>query len=224
MTTTTTQTRRDTRPAAPVEIHSSIAGRYDVHDETGCWVWTGYADRNGYARTYDPSRPKSRRTEWAHRVSYEHHKGPIPDRYEVDHVCQNTLCVNPSHLEAVTKAEHAARTMRRLGKDDRHKLAATLRSSGLKYSEIAEALNLAGSSGAHAAVMAALEKGLVAAEELPTPVRLTEDEREDIRDLYALGVPQTELAAWYGVDSSAVSRICNHLETRSARAAKGLAA
>jgi transposase len=219
-----TETRRDTSLAPPTKTHSSIASRYEVSQETGCWVWTGYADRNGYARTYDPSRPEKSRTQWAHRVSYEHHKGPIPDRYEVDHVCQNTLCVNPDHLEAVTKAEHVARTMRRLGKDDRHKLAATLRSSGLKYSEIAKALKLAGRESAYSAVQAALTKGLIAAEDVPPPMRLTEDEREDIRDLCALGVPQKELAAWYGIDNSAVSRIRNHVETRSARAAKGLAA
>lgn len=220
----TTPTRRVTTPAAPLTVKGPIAGRYKVNEESGCWEWTEYVDRNGYARVYDASRPKGRRTEWAHRISYEHNRGEIPHRYEIDHTCQNIICVNPDHLEAVSKAEHVARTMRRLGKDDRHKMAATLRSSGLSYSDIAGALKLAGSSGAHSAVQAALDKGLVDPGEIPRPIRLTEDEREDVRDLYALGVPQTELAAWYGIDSSAVSRICNHVETRKARAEKGLAA
>lgn len=197
--------------------------QYRVNSDTDCWEWTGYVDRNGYARAYDSTRPCGKRTDWAHRVSFEHHKGPIPDRHEVDHTCQNITCVNPDHLDAVTKAEHVARTMRRLGKDDLHRNAALLRSSGLKYSEIAEALRYTGSAAAHAAVMSAIKKGLVSADDVPKPVRLTDDERDDIRDLYALGIPQLEIAAWYRIDGSAVSRICNRLETRAARSARGLA-
>jgi hypothetical protein len=196
---------------------------YEINPASGCWEWTGYIDRNGYGRLYDRSAPKGQRTEWAHRAFYRRQKGPIPDRYEVDHVCQNTKCVNPEHLDAVSKAEHAARTMRRLGKDERHKSAAVLRGSRLKYREIAEALNYAGRAGAHDAVMKAIDKGLISADDVPKPTRLNDEEREEVRDLYAAGVPQTEIAAWYGIDSSAVSRICNHLETRKARAERGLA-
>lgn len=201
----------------------SVLSRYAVDPRTGCWEWQGYIDRNGYARCYDPSRPPGRRTDWAHRVSFEHHKGPIPAGHEIDHTCQNTICINPAHLDAVTKAQHAARTMRRLGKDDRHQAAAILRASGLTYAEIADALHYANREGAHGAVQAAITKGLVDASAVPKPVRLTDEEREDVRDLYAIGVPQLEIAAWYGIDGSAVSRICNHVETRSSRRAKGLA-
>lgn len=37
---------------------------------------------------------------YAHRAAYISAKGPIPDGYEVDHLCGNTLCCNPKHLEA----------------------------------------------------------------------------------------------------------------------------
>jgi hypothetical protein len=197
---------------------------YTVNPDTECWEWTGYADSNGYGRVYDPSRPRGSRTQWVHRVSYETHNGPIPAGYQIDHTCQNTICMNPRHLDAVSATDHAARTMQRLGKDERHQAAALLRASGLKYSDIAVALQYAGRVGAHEAVKAAIDKGLVDPNAVPKPVRLSDAEREDIRDLYALGVPQTELASWYGVDSSAVSRICNHLETRSARHERGMAA
>lgn len=197
--------------------------RFIINPATGCWDWQGYVDRNGYARVYDTSLPPGRRTEWAHRVSFTRYKGAIPQGFEIDHTCENTICVNPEHLDAVSKAEHVARTMRRLGKDDLHKSAAHLRTLGMKYGDIAEALRLGGRSSAFSAVQAAIEKGLVQADDVPKPVRLTDDEREDIRDLYAMGIPQTEIAPWYRIDSSAVSRICNRLETRQLRAEKGLA-
>jgi hypothetical protein len=37
----------------------------------------------------------------AHRVVYECLVGPIPDGLEMDHLCRNTMCVNPAHLEPV---------------------------------------------------------------------------------------------------------------------------
>lgn len=44
-----------------------------------------------------------------HRCSYEHHVGPIPDGLELDHLCRNTRCVNPLHLEPVTHHENVLR-------------------------------------------------------------------------------------------------------------------
>lgn len=179
--------------------------------DNGCWVWQGYIDRNGYGRIYDRTAPQGKRTDWVHRVSYRHSKGPIPERYEIDHTCQNTACMNPDHLDAVTKVEHARRTLDRLGTSDRQKLAAHLRTVGLTYVEIAEVLQYASRTGAHDAVQAAIEKGLVDPEQVPPAPRITPDEREDIRALHALGVPQTEIASWYRLDSSQVSRLCNGL-------------
>lgn len=179
-------------------------------DENGCWIWTAYADKNGYARFYNRSR---RRIEWAHRYSIERHLGePIPPRHEVDHLCQVTLCVNPEHLQILTKAEHVRVTMQRLGKDDLHLAAARLRRSGFTYGEIAEALNYSGDAGsAFKAVRTAIDKGLVDASEIPPTPRLSADERAEVRALYAFGIPQTVIGRFYGVDSSHISRVCNGL-------------
>lgn len=73
----------------------------------GCWQWTG-ARKNAPPREYGSffSYPKNRA---AHRISYELAKGSIPAGMTLDHLCRNTLCVNPDHLEPVTMTENVLR-------------------------------------------------------------------------------------------------------------------
>jgi hypothetical protein len=42
----------------------------------------------------------------AHRFAYELAKGPVPDGFDVHHTCLTRRCVNPDHLESVTRAEN----------------------------------------------------------------------------------------------------------------------
>lgn len=73
-------------------------------EKTGsCWIWRGTRDLEGYGKFYLGWQ------QMAHRVSYEAANGPIPDGLTVDHLCRNTWCVNPEHLEAVTQRENIAR-------------------------------------------------------------------------------------------------------------------
>jgi len=74
--------------------------------EAGCWEWTGYLDRDGYGVLNDSHRPKH-----AHRVSYQLFVGPIPLHMTIDHLCRNRPCVNPAHLEVVSRGENTLRGM-----------------------------------------------------------------------------------------------------------------
>lgn len=74
---------------------------YAIDETTGCWVWLKATFANGYGNAYRGGRDVR-----AHRWFYEEHVGPIPDGHHVHHRCENKLCVNPDHLEALPPAEH----------------------------------------------------------------------------------------------------------------------
>jgi hypothetical protein len=51
----------------------------------------------------------STRATSAHRFAYEQLVGPVPARYILHHTCEVRRCVNPEHLEPLTRGEHAKR-------------------------------------------------------------------------------------------------------------------
>lgn len=70
----------------------------------GCLVWTGIVSTAGYGRIKVGGRRRP-----AHRVSYELARGPIPEGLELDHLCRNRRCIEPTHLEPVTTRENLLR-------------------------------------------------------------------------------------------------------------------
>lgn len=86
---------------------SSIESRFWQKVEvTGfCWNWVASRDKSGYGYIAKPGGGNA----LAHRWSYEFLVGEIPEGYHVDHLCRNTSCVNPDHLEPVPQAENKLR-------------------------------------------------------------------------------------------------------------------
>ncbi|MDF1895095.1 HNH endonuclease [Rahnella contaminans] len=82
--------------------------------EEECWYWTAAAVRGGSGQrklTYGvigAQRNASGNVKilLAHRISWEMHNGPIPAGKYIDHICHNTLCVNPNHLRLATPKQN----------------------------------------------------------------------------------------------------------------------
>lgn len=81
---------------------------------SGCWHWLGAKwGLPGYLYGQIRLGDGSAKRITAHRFAYIHANGPIPDDLDVDHLCNNKLCVNPAHLEAVTHRENIIRSYQR---------------------------------------------------------------------------------------------------------------
>jgi len=65
-----------------------------------CWEWIG-AKSYGYGSVKIHGRNMV-----AHRYVYEQERGQIPDDKECHHRCSNRGCVNPGHIDIVTRIEH----------------------------------------------------------------------------------------------------------------------
>ena len=84
------------------EVHDRFMSKVDVSGD--CWEWRAAKDPSGYgAFKYQGTKVG------AHRVSYEMHRGPIPDGLWLDHLCRNRACVRPDHLEPVKPGENTRR-------------------------------------------------------------------------------------------------------------------
>lgn len=78
--------------------------RFIVEDEQGCWRWTGAHFRNGYGAVgYRGSATVAHRTIW------KMFHGYLPDHLDLDHLCRVRDCVNPGHLEPVSRSVNLRR-------------------------------------------------------------------------------------------------------------------
>jgi hypothetical protein len=73
-----------------------------VVSEQGCWLWEAGKKPGGYG-VYTTGTRQTKKTWNAHIYAFEFFYGPVPDGLELDHLCRIRHCVNPEHLEAVTR-------------------------------------------------------------------------------------------------------------------------
>lgn len=89
------------------ELNSKILTQFFQRIEitNHCWLWNGRKTNGGYG-VFSFNNNVIR----AHRFSYELFKNEIPVNLDLDHLCRNTKCVNPQHLEPVSKYENQKRS------------------------------------------------------------------------------------------------------------------
>ncbi|MGI9297058.1 MAG: HNH endonuclease signature motif containing protein [Gammaproteobacteria bacterium] len=71
---------------------------------SGCWLWLGYTQPNGYGQYRLPGK-----TQMAHRAAFRILVGEVPTGLDLDHLCRVRCCVNPNHLEPVTRSVNLKR-------------------------------------------------------------------------------------------------------------------
>lgn len=94
---------------APKVTPKDEARLWSHTDRTGeCWVWTAGRNKDGYGMIN-----VDRRALGAHRVAYlvEHGFWSSNDVH-IDHLCRNTACIRPAHLEAVPRRVNVARGLK----------------------------------------------------------------------------------------------------------------
>ena len=91
----------------PLYNHLSMQDRVEMKinkDSNGCFVWTGNVDTGGY-----PQMKFRGKTLLVHRAYYKEIVGDLEPHNTLDHLCRNKLCVNPEHLEPVSRSENVKR-------------------------------------------------------------------------------------------------------------------
>lgn len=89
------------------KIRGTAIERFNANrtNEGGCWIYNCAPSPKGYRRFRDDTG----RTVFVHRFAYELLRGPIPAGLTIDHLCRNTACCNPEHLEPVEGPENTKR-------------------------------------------------------------------------------------------------------------------
>lgn len=87
-------------------IYEQMKAQISEFSNNECWEPLSYVEKNGYWKV-----SINNKNYWAHRIAFELYYGELPARPGImlDHLCRNSSCWNPRHLELVTASENVHR-------------------------------------------------------------------------------------------------------------------
>ena len=95
-------------------IREKIMSRVIINPVTGCWEWQGPTSgkpgkcRSKRGHSY-PRMNLDGQTVAVHIVMWVNEHGYLPGKRQLDHTCENRICVNPDHTEDVTHKQNQKR-------------------------------------------------------------------------------------------------------------------
>lgn len=98
--------------ANPVRVPQEVIGRLEAlsttEPNTGCWLWLGAMEADGYGRISVDGRMRR-----VHRVAFAAWVEPLPNGQRVLHRCDQPACINPEHLYAGSAKDNIDDALRR---------------------------------------------------------------------------------------------------------------
>ncbi len=191
----------------------------EVDQATGCWVWCG----SGTYR-YGKLKDDNGKDVYAHRFSYEVHTGyKFKEGEQALHICDNTWCVNPSHIRhgtAKDNMEDKTRKGRHSGSKLTLEQAMEIRrryNAGETGASLGEKFGISESTVHHIGCGRKWSYADESGEQKPAKrkrsrwSKLTPEDVRDIRKRRARGETQVSIAARYKIDPTTVSAIVHRL-------------
>jgi hypothetical protein len=88
-----------------IRDNKRFMSKVSIDPVSGCWNWTASKTHGGYGRWVI----RKGKSMAAHRFAYIVNNGEVDVDLDMDHLCRNRGCVNPEHLEPVTRKENLYR-------------------------------------------------------------------------------------------------------------------
>jgi transposase len=185
----------------PANVRSVEILSEDRGYKTPCHIWQGALTMWKYAKIQ-----RDGKTHNGHRWFWEQRNGPVPEGYDLDHLCRVRHCVNPDHLEVVLPIENKRRGLVATLKEEDIPVIEQRYRNGESQSQIARSVGV-GQNTISRILRNVRWPGVAVGVETRSPIKLTPEKVLEIRQRFSEGAKQIELAREFSMGQSQIGRI-----------------